>query len=55
MQLCLEISKNRRYELEDPLVYKNMRSKIKDIQLAESLTPSIAKEDSIVTYGDLPF
>lgn len=51
----VELSKNRRYELEDPLVCQNMRSKIKDIQLAESLAPSTAKEDSIVTYGDLPF
>ena len=51
----VEISKNRRYELEDSLVCQNMRSKIKDIQLAESLAPSTAKEDSIVTYGDLPF
>ena len=54
-QKYLEISKNRREELENQQTYQMYRSKIKDIQFMDSLYPSIAKEDSDITYGDLPF
>lgn len=51
----IEISKNRREELENLQTYHKYRSKIKDIQYMDSLYPSIVKEDSDMTYGDLPF
>ena len=54
-QKYLEISKNRREELENQQTYQMYRSKIKDIQFMDSLYPSIVKEDSDITYGDLPF
>ncbi len=54
-QKYLEISKNRREELEDQQTYQMYRSKIKDIQVMDSLYPSMVKEDSDITYGDLPF
>ena len=51
----IEISKNRREELENLQTYHKYRSKIKDIQYMDSLYPSMVKEDSDMTYGDLPF
>lgn len=51
----IEISKKRREELENLQICNKYRSKIKDIQLMESLYPSIVKENSDMTYGDLPF
>ncbi|MBQ3576099.1 MAG: site-specific DNA-methyltransferase, partial [Coprobacter sp.] len=51
----IKISKKRREELENLQIYNKYRSKIKDIQLMESLYPSIVKENSDMTYGDLPF
>lgn len=54
-QKYLEISKNRREELECQQTYQKYRSKIKDIQFLDSLYPSMIKEDSDITYRDLPF
>lgn len=54
-QNYIEISKNRREELENPQIYQKYRSKIKDIQLLDSLFPSMIKEDANMMYGDLPF
>lgn len=51
----IQISKNRREELEDLQTYQKYRSKIKDIQSMESLYPSIVKEDSEMIYRDLLF
>ena len=51
----IEISKNRREELENLQTYHKYRSKIKDIQFMDSLFPSMTREDSDMTYGDLPF
>ena len=52
----IEISKNRREELENLQTYHKYRSKIKDIQYMDSLYPSMVREDSDdMTYGDLPF
>lgn len=51
----IEISKNRREELENLETYHKYRSKIKDIQYMDSLYPSMVKEDSDMIYGDLPF
>ena len=51
----IEISKNRREELENLQTYHKYRSKIKDIQYMDSLFPSMTREDSDMTYGDLPF
>ena len=54
-QKFLEISKNRREELESQQTHQKYRSKIKDIQFMDSLYPSMVKEDLDITYGDLPF
>ncbi len=54
-QKYLEISKNRREELENQQTYQKYRSKIKDIQFMDSFYPSMVKEDSDIIYGDLPF
>ena len=54
-QKYLEISKNRKEELENQQTYQMYRSKIKDIQVMDSLYPSMVKEDSDIVYGDLPF
>lgn len=51
----VEISKNRREELENVQTYHKYRAKIKDIQIMESLYPSMVKEDSDIIYGGLPF
>ena len=51
----IEISKNRREELENPQAYDVFCSKIKDIQLMDALFPKIIREDSKMEYGDLPF
>lgn len=51
----IEMSKNRREELENLQTCHKYRSKIKDIQYMDSLCHSIVKEDSDMTYGDLPF
>ena len=53
-QKFLEISKNRREELESQQTHQKYRSKIKDIQFMDSLYPSMVKEDLDITYGDLP-
>lgn len=54
-QKYLEISKNRREELEIQQTYQMYLSKIKDIQIMNSLYPSMVKEDPDITYRDLPF
>ena len=51
----IEISKKRREELENLQTYYKYRSKIKDIQIMDTMYPSMLKEDSDITYGDLPF
>ncbi len=51
----IEISKNRREELENLQTYHKYRSKIKDIHFMDSLYPSMVKEDADITYRDLPF
>lgn len=51
----IEMSRNRREELENPQTYRKYRSKIKDIQLMDSSVPSVAKEEPNMMYGDLPF
>ncbi len=54
-ELFIEISRNRREELENLQTYHKYRSKIKDIQFMDSLYPLMVKEDLDITYGDLPF
>lgn len=51
----IEMSKNRREELENLQTYHKYRSKIKDIQLMDSSFPLAVKEDFDIIYGDLPF
>ncbi len=51
----VEISKQRRIELEDIHIFREYRSKIKDIQLMDSLFPFAIKENSDIMYGELPF
>ena len=52
----IEISKNRREELENLQTCHKYRSKIKDIKYMDSLFPSMVKEDSdTIFFKDLPF
>lgn len=51
----LDISQLRRKDLENPIIFHNLRSKIKDIHEADSLSVSSVNESPEVTYGDLPF
>ena len=48
------MSKNRRLELEDYLLWATYRKKIKDIKLSEEFEPSGLVCDEEITY-DLPF
>lgn len=51
----IEMSRCRREELENLQTFRKYRSKIKDIQLMETLLLSIAKDNADIMYGDLPF
>lgn len=50
----IEISKNRREELENIQTYHKYRSKIKDIKLMSTISPCTLNEE-VVMYDDLPF
>ncbi len=51
----VEMSKNRREELESLSTFQMYRSKIKDLQKMECLLPFVMAEDGDMIYGDLPF
>lgn len=51
----IEMSKCRREEIENWQTFQKYRSKLKDIQLMDSLSPSAVKENASAVYGDLPF
>lgn len=51
----VEMSKNRREELENLSTFQMYRSKIKDLQKMESLLPFVMAEDGAFIYEDLPF
>ena len=51
----IEMSKCRREELENIQTLHKYRSKIKDIQLMNSLFSSELQENTDTIYGDLPF
>lgn len=51
----IQMSRNRREEIENIQLYKTYRSKIKDIKSVESLYPLMVEEDSGMIYNDLPF
>lgn len=51
----IEMSKNRREEINNLQTFHIFRSKIKDIQLMDSLFPLEMKENSDMNYDDLPF
>lgn len=51
----IDMSRNRREELEDLRIVQKYRSKIKDVQWEESKLSPIASEYMDVVYGDLPF
>lgn len=51
----IQMSRNRREEIENIQLYKTYRSKIKDIKSVESLYPLMVEEDSGMIYSDLPF
>lgn len=51
----IEISKKRREELNNRETFRAYRAKIKDIKLIDSLSTSIACDDSETYYDDLPF
>ena len=50
----IEISKNRREELDNIQTYHKYRSKIKDIKLMSTISPCTLDEE-VVMYDDLPF
>lgn len=50
----IEISKNRRDELDNIQTYHKYRSKIKDIKLMSTISPCTLNEE-VVMYDDLPF
>ena len=50
----IEISKNRREELDNIQTYHKYRSKIKDIKLMSTISPCTLNEE-VVMYDDLPF
>ena len=54
-QNFIDMSKNRREELEDLRIVQKYRSKIKDVQWEESKLSPIVSEDIDAVYGDLPF
>lgn len=54
-QKYIEISKNRRNELENQQIYHKFRAKIKDIQVMDSISPLAVNESLAMTYNDLPF
>lgn len=51
----VEMSKQRRDEIENTDTFHKYRSKIKDIQLSDSLLPLCVNEHTDLLYGDLPF
>ena len=51
----IEMSKCRREELENTQTLHKYRSKIKDIQLTNSLFSAELQENTDIIYGDLPF
>lgn len=51
----IDMSKNRREELEDLRIVQKYRSKIKDVQWEESKLSPIVSEDIDAVYEDLPF
>lgn len=51
----LEISRNRRMELDDYGKLNEYRSKIKDIKLVDSQFPRQVNDTFDITYSDLPF
>ena len=51
----LEISKNRREELNNLQTFQKYRSKIKDVQLMNSSLPLMMDNNSDDVYNDLPF
>lgn len=51
----VEMGKCRREELEYLQTFHKYRSKLKDIQIMDSLYPPIVKENSEIFYEDLPF
>ena len=50
----IEISKNRREELDNIQTYHKYRSKIKDIKLMSTISPCTLNEE-VVMYDYLPF
>lgn len=51
----IEISRRRREELENPQTYQQFRSKIKDVQMLDSLSYQVVNDCSPMLYDDLPF
>lgn len=51
----INMGQRRREELENRQTYTKYRSKIKDIQWADSLAPLMAQEAADISYIDLPF
>ena len=54
-QEYIEISRQRREELENPQNYHQFRSKIKDIQMQDPLSSQVVSDCSLMIYDDLPF
>lgn len=53
--LFVEMSKQRREELNESGLFNKYRSKIKDVKVLDSLQPNMVNENGDALYGDLPF
>ncbi len=51
----IKMSKDRREELDNVDLFQKYRSKLKDIQIMDSFSPTIVQDNSCQLYGDLPF
>lgn len=51
----IKMSKDRREELDNVDLFQKYRSKLKDIQIIDSFSPTIVQDNSCQLYGDLPF
>lgn len=51
----IKMSEDRREELDNVDLFQKYRSKLKDIQIMDSFSPTIVQDNSCQLYGDLPF
>lgn len=54
-EIFIKLSRQRREELDNIFTFQKFRSKIKDIQVLDSLYPLMLNEEANMIYKDLPF